>query len=307
MTLSVFWICVCGMVYRLQLCLCVLLVQIGMQAQATDPRSYVVEADDTSRTSLRFKVQEADTPRGPKEVENTTKHTYTLRHAQYFDLAGHMATAAIQIPYAVIDQDFSNSRRKGDDQSGMGDPMIGLAVGTYRTPAISREELKTYDADGLSSGCQVYASLPLGSYQAFRSSNPGQNRWIVIPECQLGWTQGNLLLEALANLNWFSDNDEYRGTTFSQANQYNFKFMASYGSLRSSYFAGTLEYKTGGETSRGGRADHNGLNNWVAGAMFYVKLPGNNSLKLIGELPVKTAVNTTKASEISLVLSHVWR
>ncbi|WP_373974807.1 transporter [Chitinibacter sp. SCUT-21] len=279
---------------------------LSASAAATDPRSYTVNADDVARTSVRYRVQETEAPRGPKEIEHRTRQSYSIRHVQYFGLAGQLAYAGLSVPYHRIEQDFSNSRRKGDDQDGLGDPMLAFGMGLYRTPALSREALRSYNDDGLSSGCQLHISVPLGSYQEMRASNPGANRWMVIPECQLGWNQGNWLFEGLASVNWFSDNDEYRGTTFSQENQYNLKLIGSYGSQRSMYGGLTLEYHNGGETIRAGRADDNKLDNWVGGAMVYFKIDGLTNVKLIGEVPLKTAKGAPETSEFSVVLSHNW-
>jgi hypothetical protein len=278
------------------------LLLLATGAQATDPRSYTVNADDVARTSVRYRVQENQTPRGPKEIEHQTRQSYSLRHVQYFALAGQLAYAGASLPYTRIEQDFSHSRRKGDDQDGMGDPMLALGIGTYRMPALSREALRSYNDDGVSSGCQLHVSLPLGSYQAM----PGSHRWMVIPECQIGWNQGDWLLEGLASLNWFSSNDDFRGTTLRQDNLYNFKFITSYGSHRSMYGGVSLEYKTGGETTRAGRSDRNALNNVVGGAMVYVKLTPQTSMKLLAELALKTAERTSETRELSIVFSQHW-
>lgn len=275
-------------------------------AHATDPRSYTVNADDVARTSIRYRAQEQQSPRGPTEIEHQTRQTYSIRHVQYFPLAGQLAYVGASLPYTRIEQDFSHSRRRGDDQDGLGDPMLAAGIGVYRMPALSREALRRYDDDGLSSGCQLHVSVPLGAYDAKRTSNSGSNRWMVIPECQIGFNQGHWLLEGLASLTWFSDNNDYRGATLSQANQYQFKMITTFGSHRSMYGGLTLEYKTGGETTRAGRADGNALDNWVGGAMVYFKLTPSSNIKLIGELPLKTVAKATETREFSLVLSHTW-
>ncbi|QLI82385.1 transporter [Chitinibacter fontanus] len=282
-----------------------LLGQIAL-AHATDPRSFTVNAEDARRTSLRFRVQENETPRSPREIEYQTRQSYTVRHVQYFPLAGQLAYAGLNLPYHRIEQDFKNSRRRGDDQTGMGDPMLAFGLGLYRMPALSREALRSYDDDGFSSGCQFHISVPLGSYQGMRASNPGGNRWMLIPECQIGWNHGDWLLEGLASFNWFSTNHDYRGTSFSQDTQYNFKLITTYGSQRTMYGGLTLEYRTGGATSRAGRSDDNALNNWIGGAMFYFKLAPEVNLKLIGELPLKTEAGSTKSSELSAVITYNW-
>ena len=274
---------------------------------ADDPRTYELNASDVARTSLRYRVVESEAPRGPREIEEQTVQTYSLRHVQYFALADQLAYAGIQVPYRQIEQDFRNSRRRGDDQSGLGDPMLSFGMGVYRMPALSWEELKRYNRDGFSSGCQLLVSLPLGSYDSRRGSNPGSNRWMVIPECQLGYTQGRWLVEGFASMNWFSDNDDYRGGTFSQDPLYNFKLSTSYGSMRDYWLAVSAEYHHGGATTRLGRADNNGENDWDGEVALYYNFGGGNSMKLFAEWPLSNSAGTSKSRNFSVVMSHTWR
>ncbi|WP_084282590.1 transporter [Deefgea rivuli] len=282
------------------------LVVLIAPAGASDPRQFGVVADDTSRTSLRFRQQHIESPRGPREVEIIDKQSYSIRHAQYFALDGRLAYAAVQLPYVNVEQSFENSRRPSAQDDGVGDVMIGLGIGVYRVPALSRDALKEYDRNGLSSACTVQVAVPTASYVKNQSVNLTSNRWMVIPSCQLGWTQQQWVLEGVASMNWFSDNTDYRTGTFQQDNSYSMKAMASYSFIPEAWLAATLEYQYGGAVTRGVRSDNDGMNNWTAGAAVNFRLPGRNSLRVVGEWPISTAEGSSETKEISLVLSHVW-
>ena len=279
---------------------------LSLQALAADPRQYGLVADDTSRTSLRYRQQEKESPRGPRVVEVEEKETFSIRHAQYFSVADRLAYAAIQVPYVTVEESFKNTRRPSAEDDGVGDVMLGFGIGVYRMPALDREALKTYDRNGLSSGCALAINIPTASYVKKQSVNITNNRWMVMPECQLGWTQDQWVLEGTVGMNWFSDNTEYRTGTFEQENIYKVKAMASYSVTPAAWVAATLEYQNGGEVTRGGRKDGDSLDNWLAGAAINFRLPGQNSLRFVGEWPISTATGASESKEISVVFSHTW-
>ncbi|MBM5570005.1 MULTISPECIES: transporter [Deefgea] len=278
----------------------------SLAAHAVDPRQYGVVADDTSRTSLRYRLQEKESPRGPRVIEVEEKESLSIRHAQYFSIADRLAYASIQLPYVTVDESYRNSRRPSSEADGIGDVMLGFGIGVYRMSALSQEALKTYDRNGLSSGCALAVNIPTASYQKKQSTNITNNRWMVMPECQLGWTQDQWVLEGTLGMNWFSDNTDYQTGTFEQENIYKAKAMASYSVTPATWVAATLEYQNGGEVTRGGRKDGDRLNNWLAGAAINFRLPGQNSLRLVGEWPISTAKGASESKEISVVFSHTW-
>ena len=282
------------------------LIGLSCNVLAADPRQFGVQADDTSRTSVRYRQQHIESPRGPREIEILNKTSYSVRHAQYFAVDGRLAYLSAQLPYVNVTQDFENSRRPSSDDEGVGDVMLGFGIGVYRVPALSQQELRTYDRNGLSSGCTVQVAVPTAPYKVKQSVHVTNNRWMVIPECQLGWTMDKWVLEGAARMNWFSDNDDYKYGTFKQTNAYSIKAMASYSFLPQAWLAATLEYENGGAVTRGTRSDGDGMNNWSAGAAVNFRLPGRNSIRIIGEWPISTAAGSNETKEISLVLSHTW-
>lgn len=281
-------------------------VFISLPTHAVDPRQYGLVADDTSRTSLRFRQQHIESPRGPQTFEIVDKQSVSLRQAQYFDLAGQLAYMAVQLPYVTVDQSFTNSRRAPAEADGVGDVMLGFGMGVYRRPALDRNALKNYDRNGLSSACGVQVNIPTATYQKEQSANITANRWMLLPECQLAWTMNQWVLEGVAGLSWFADNADYKIGRFEQKNVYHFKTMASFSPIPEMWLAATLEYQTGGMVTRGGRTANDKINNWLAGGAINFRLPGGNSVRLVGEWPVSTAQGASKEREISVVLSHAW-
>ncbi|QZA78292.1 transporter [Deefgea tanakiae] len=281
-------------------------VVLSLQLQAADPRQFGVVAEDTSRTSVRFRMQEKESPRGPRMIEVEDKTSFSIRHAQYFSVADRLAYMAIQVPYVTVEESFKNYRRPPAEADGIGDVMIGMGIGVYRMPALDAAALKNYDRNGFSSGCAMQVAIPTASYVKNQSTNITNNRWMVMPECQLGWTQNQWLLEGTLGMNWFSDNTDYYSGTFEQENIYRAKVMASYSVVRSVWVGATLEYQNGGEVTRGGRKANDSLNNWLAGAAMNFRLPGQNSLRFVGEWPISTAKGASESKEISVVFSHVW-
>ncbi|MBM5573568.1 transporter [Deefgea sp. CFH1-16] len=170
----------------------VLGVFISLPTHAVDPRQYGLVADDTSRTSMRFRQLHIESPRGPREIEVVKKRSVSLRQAQYFDLAGQLAYVAVQLPYVTVDQSFANSRRPQAEADGIGDVMLGFGVGVYRRPALDREAIKHYDRNGLSSACGVQVNIPTAAYEKNQSANITANRWMLFPECQLAWTMKSM-------------------------------------------------------------------------------------------------------------------
>lgn len=205
-----------------------------------------------------------------------------------------------------VKQTFEHSRRKPAQDEGVGDVMLAFGIGLYRMPALDKLALKSYDKNGLSSGCAAQVSVPTASYEKNKSANVSAHRWMLMPECQLGWTQDQWVLEGIASMIWFSDNTDYKTGTFQQGNLYKFKAMASYSFIPEAWLGATLEYQNGGAVTRRIRADHDGLNNWVAGAALNFRLPGSNSVRVVGEWPISTAQGASEARKISLMLSHVW-
>ncbi len=279
---------------------------LSLQVQAADPRQYGVVAEDTSRTSLRYRQQEKESPRGPRAIEVEEKNSLSIRHAQYFSVADRLAYLAIQVPYVTVEESFKNSRRPSAEADGIGDVMLGFGIGVYRMPALDREALKSYDRNGLSSGCALAVAIPTASYVKQQETNITNNRWMVAPECQLGWTMDQWLVEATAGVTWFSDNTDYKRGTFEQESIYKAKVMASYAVMPAAWVAATVEYQNGGEVTRGGRKGGDSLDNWLAGAAVNFRLPGQNSLRLVGEWPISTAKGASESKEISVVFSHVW-
>ncbi|QZA80574.1 transporter [Deefgea piscis] len=282
------------------------LVLMSLPTYALDPRQFGMVADDTSRTSLRIRQQQIESPRGPQNFEIVDKQSVSLRQAQYFSLAGQLAYVAVQLPYVTVDQSFTNSRRPPAEADGIGDVMLGFGVGVYRRPALDREAIKQYDRNGLSSACGIQINIPTAAYEKNQSANITANRWMLLPECQLAWTMNQWVFEGVAGLSWYGDNTEYKTGRFEQKNVYHFKTMASFSPVPEMWLAATLEYQTGGMVTRGGKTANDQINNWLAGGAINFRLPRGNSVRLVGEWPVSTAQGSSKEREISLVLSHAW-
>lgn len=291
---------------QFKLAMVLLSLSLAGQLHAVDPRQYGVVADDTSRTSLRFRTQEKESQRGPRVVEVEEKTSLSIRHAQYFSIADRLAYMSVQLPYVTAQESYKNSRRPSTEADGVGDVMLGFGIGVYRIPALSQAELKTYDRNGLSSGCALAVNIPTASYNKQQSTNITNNRWMVMPECQLGWTQDQWVLEGTLGMTWFSDNTDYRTGTFEQENVYRAKAMASYSVTPAVWVAATLEYQNGGEVTRGGRRSNDSMSNWLGGAAVNFRLPGRNSLRLVGEWPMSTAKGASETKEVSVVFSHTW-
>ena len=282
------------------------LLLMSLPAYAADPRQFGMVADDTSRTSLRIRQQQIEAPRGPKELEIMKKNSVSLRQAQYFPLAGQLAYVAVQLPYVTVDQSFINSRRMPAEADGVGDVMLGFGMGLYRRPALDREAVKQFDRNGLSSACGIQVNIPTAEYEKYQSANITANRWMVLPECQLAWTMNQWVFEGVAGMTWYGDNADYKIGRFEQKNVYQLKSMASFSPIPEMWLAATLEYQTGGMVTRGGRTTNDQINTWLAGGAINFRLPGRNSVRLVGEWPIRTAQGTSKEREISLVLSHTW-
>jgi hypothetical protein len=98
-------------------------------------------------------------------------------------------------------------------------------------------------------GATLRLRVPLGQYDPNKLVNLGSNRWVFSPQLGVSYLNGSILLEAYAGAYFFTDNDEFLGTsTSSQDPLFAFQVHVGYRFRRGFWLAASSRQSIGGET-----------------------------------------------------------
>ena len=140
---------------------------------------------------------------------------------------------------------------------GLGDPLLRLSVNFFGAPALSLGDFAAYRQD-LIVGASLEVTVPLGQYDSSKVLNVGTNRWSIKPELGFSKAWGQLTLEVIPAITFFTTNNDFlRGKTLEQDPIYSLQGHIIYqsspnfwGALDSTYYVGgrtTVEGKQGQE------------------------------------------------------------
>ena len=238
------------------LALVIALSASSARAQDLEPRSFSPAPRGLNITGLTYSNSQGNVFFDKAlliEDATGTVHGATGLYARTFGLFGKSAKAVALVPFAWGDWEglldgvpASTSRR------GFADPGVLVAVGLVGSPAVDLKEFVAYE-EGMILGASVLAIMPLGQYDPSKLINLGSNRWVFRPRLGFSGRLKRWTLEAMADVYFFTDNDEaYGGTVLSQEPLYAMQANVIYSFKRGFWLAVTGGIANGGQPSVNG-------------------------------------------------------
>ncbi len=177
-----------------------------------------------------------------------------LRPMYFSELFGKTVQYEAILP--VMRTTIGLSGMPDDRQTGVGDAQLGAAIWF-----VNNEETKTWFA------WQPFITIPTGLYHSNHAdASPGNNRWTTLQD--FAFVQGvgeSTFLEAVAEFEFFGDNNNYYGMTLKKDPAVRLMALASTNLTPSTYIGARYRYETGGrEKLNGVEAVTNAKNHQLA-------------------------------------------
>jgi len=189
-------------------------------------------------------------PAVPLEDGDARLWTLGASYVRAIDLFGLGAKVGFGLPFAtgewsalLAGRDTSTSR------TGLGDPIIRLAVNFLGSPALAAADFRSYRQSTVA-GLTFTTTLPLGQYNPDKLINLGSNRWSFTARLGMSHTFGPWILEGYTGATFYTRNDDfYGGNTLDQhalvdAQLHVIRFVGG----PSFWIAGSAGYSWGGRT-----------------------------------------------------------
>jgi hypothetical protein len=218
----------------------------------------------------------------------------------------HSGKFDVIIPYTWLDGTArflgAPVRREVD---GLADPKFRLSVNFPGAPALSLNELASYEQD-LIVGASIQVSAPWGQYDRTRLVNIGSNRWSFKPELGISQASGRWTLEASAAATLFTDNDAFFGwQTRSQDAVYSLRGHAIYSFGSGRWASADATFFAGGRTTLGSTRGNDLQQNWRVGATLALPVDRRNSVKLYASSGVSARTGNS-FDLFGLAWQHRW-
>jgi len=224
---------------------------LSISSYAYDARSYILLPIDYSLVDMQISNVETIKKINSFVTAKSNLNMIYARYVDYFNFFDNLGAAYILLPYSKNDGNvhMGSSLLKNEKIDGLGDIRMFLGLGTYNMPALTKEQFKYYNKDGLRSACSLALTIPTGSYDQNNLFNIGSNQISIKPECILTYTQNKFVAEFATGLTKYSDNKQYTSNSqLSKDNLYHSELHLSY-SIEPKLWAGVdLFYAHGGKT-----------------------------------------------------------
>jgi len=283
----------------------VLLLPPGASAQELEPGAYwpiptginvVTVANSFNWGDLAFD------PSAPIDEASARINTTALAFTRAFNLAGRSANAGVMVP---IIGGHLEGRYLGEpaavDRFGLGDPRFRLGMNLYGAPSMTPKAFASYNRRTIV-GLSVTVAPPLGQYDNTKLINLGANRWSIKPELGLSRAYGPWVIEAMAGVWLFTDNDDFLGgRTREQAPIVATQAHLTYKFTRGMWLAADVNYFTGGRTTLAGKQNLDLQRNSRIGATFSRALDRRQAIRISAS---RGAYTTIGADFISIAASY---
>ena len=188
---------------------------------------------------------------------------------------------------------------------GLGDPRFKVAVNLYGAPAMVGKEFAAFQQRGIV-GISLTVAAPLGQYDSAKLINLGTNRWSFRPEVGLSKTVGQWVVETMAGVWLFTDNDEFvGGRTRAQDPIAAAQIHVTYRFNRGTWLAGDANFYTGGRTTIGGHTNLDLQRNSRVGMTFSKALARGHALRMSVSNGAYTTVGAAFTS-IAVGYNFAW-
>ena len=263
--------------------LALLLIPLGALAQELEPGAYWPIPKNLTIFTVVNSFNWGDLafdPALPVDDGKATINTSVVAFTRAFSLAGRSANAGLALPVVgghlegVYLGTFLETSR-----FGLGDPRVRVAVNLYGAPAMTPREFISY-RQGRIVGVSVTVAPPVGQYDSTKVVNLGTNRWSFKSEIGFSQTRGSWVLELMAGVWTFTDNNDFvGGRTRAQAPIVATQGHVTYKFNRSTWLAGDANFYTGGRTTIDGTQNLDLQRNSRVGATFSMGLGGGHAIR----------------------------
>jgi Putative MetA-pathway of phenol degradation len=208
-------------------------------------------------------------PSAPIDEASATVNTTALAFTSAFALAGRSANVGLAFP--VIGgrvEGLFLGEPAAVSRFGQGDPRIRFALNLYGAPAMTPQAFASYQQRGII-GVSITVAPPLGQYDSTKLINLGTNRWSFKPELGISRSYGLWVVEAMAGVWFFTDNDDFFGGRMREQDPIAAaQLHVTYKFKPTMWLAADANYYTGGRTTIGGVQNLDLQRNSRIGATF---------------------------------------
>ena len=245
-------------------------------------------------------------PSAPIDEASATINTLAFSYTRAFSLAGRSANLGLGFPVVA---GHVEGRYLGEpaevDRLGQADPRLRLAVNLYGAPAMTPREFASYVQQTIV-GVSIVVAPPLGQYDSGQLINVGTNRWSFKPEFGFSRTRGSWVLEGMAGVWFFTENDAFRGTgTREQDPIAAVQLHVTYKFKRTMWLAGDANYFTGGRTTINGRQNVDLQRNSRVGATFSSAIARGQAIRASVSHGAYTTIGAAFTS-VALGYNYAW-
>jgi hypothetical protein len=290
--------------------LALLLVPTAGSAQELEPGAYWPIPTGLNIVTVVNNINWGDVafePAAPIDEARATINTTAFTFTRAFSLGGRSANATVIVPVVgghleglYLGQPAETGR------FGLGDPRLRLGVNLYGAPAMTPKEYASSYRQRTLVGVSITAAPPLGQYDPAKLINLGTNRWSFKPDIGVSHTRGQWVVEAMAGVWIFTDNDNFAGgSTRTQDPIAQAQFHLTYRFSRGMWLAADANYYTGGQTTIGGRQNLDLQRNSRVGATFSRALNARQAIRLSVSRGAYTTIGADFNS-IAVGYNYAW-
>ncbi len=245
-------------------------------------------------------------PSAPIDEASATINTTAFVFTRAFSLGGHSANAGVVVP---VIGGHVEGRYLGEfaevGRFGLGDPRLRVAMNLYGAPSMTPKEFASYRLQTIV-GVSLTVVPPLGQYDPTKLINLGTNRWSFKPEVGLSRAYGQWVVEAMAGVWFFTDNNDFvGGRTRAQDPIAAVQLHATYRFKRTMWLAADANYFTGGKTTIGGVQNFDLQRNSRIGATFSTALDRHQAIRMSVSRGAYTTIGADFTS-IAFGYNYAW-
>ncbi len=233
-------------------------------------------------------------------------NTTALSFTRAFSLAGRSANAGVAVPIVGGHLEGLYLGAPAEtDRFGLGDARLRLAMNLYGAPAMAPKVFASY-RQRLILGVSLTAAPPIGQYDSTKLINVGTNRWSFRPEIGLSSTHGKWVVEAMAGVWLFTDNNNFAGGGTREQDPISAtQFHLTYKFTPARWLAADANFYTGGQTTINGRENIDLQRNSRIGATFSTAIGGGQAIRMSVSRGAYTTIGSDFVS-IAFGYNYAW-
>jgi hypothetical protein len=245
-------------------------------------------------------------PSAPIDEASAAINTTAFSFTRAFGLAGRSANAGVALPVVGGHLEGLYLGEPAEvSRFGQGDPRLRFALNLYGAPAMTPREFASYQQQGIV-GISITVAPPLGQYDSTKLINLGNNRWAIKPELGVSRTFVHWVVEMMAGVWLFTDNDDFvGGRTREQEPILATQVHLTYKFKRTMWLAADANFYTGGRTTIGGKQNLDLQRNSRIGATFSSTVGRGQAIRLSVSQGAVTTIGADFTS-IGVGYNYAW-